>query len=99
MQKKIYIFITGVFILTGNILCAQQLMSIEDAIGQALKNNYSIQLASTQAEISSANKTYGNAGFLPQLSLNATQLLSDNDTKQNLSSGLVVDKKNAKSNN
>lgn len=57
-----------------------QVLSIEQAIERALKNNYDILLAKNEAEIASRNNSVGNAGMLPRI--NGT--LSDNFTLNNL---------------
>jgi outer membrane protein len=77
---------------------AQERMDIKQAIELGLKNNYAITIARNESEIAKNNYTPGNAGFLPQLSLNASGSLSDNNTKQNYSSGLVVNKDGVRSN-
>ena len=46
-------------------LCAQQLISLNDAVQQGLVNNYVIKVARNETDMSSRNISYGNAGFMP----------------------------------
>ncbi|HBX49582.1 MAG: hypothetical protein A2W98_06030 [Bacteroidetes bacterium GWF2_33_38] len=83
----------SVFILV--IVCfisvsAQQILTLDSAISIALKNNYSILISKNESEISKNDATIGNAGMLPQLSLNASGTFADNNTKQEFSTGTVV---------
>lgn len=81
------------FILLLNSACssliAQQfpILTEEEAIEIGLKNNYNILIAENQYNISKANNTIGNAGYLPQVSLNVGQTYNNNNTKQEFFSG------------
>ena len=44
---------------------ALTVLSVDDAISIALKNNYDIRIARSNADINAANNTAGNAGMLP----------------------------------
>lgn len=79
---------------------AQQetLLTYQQVIALALENNYDIQIAQNDGKISAAQNTYGNAGFLPRLDLQANGNLATNNTQQNFSSGLEVNQDNVKSN-
>ncbi|HVA99016.1 MAG TPA: TolC family protein [Bacteroidia bacterium] len=84
-------------IATANIcfysqLKAQQIMPLDSAIAIGLKNNYNILIAKSNAQIAKNNNTYGAAGFLPQVSLNATKNLTNSNINQKYSSGLDVNK-------
>ena len=57
-------------VLSSTNLCAQETLTIEQAVELALKNNYDIQIAKNDAEIAARNNTVGNAGMLPKV--NAT---------------------------
>lgn len=50
----------------------QELMTVDDAVGIALKNSYDILLSRTSADIDKANNTAGNAGMLPDIGINAS---------------------------
>ena len=78
---------------------AQEQLSLSNAIELALTKNYAIRIAKTTSQISQQEVTYGNAGMLPQIALNAGEVFANNNTKQSYSNGNEVDKKNALSNN
>lgn len=77
---------------------AQEVLTIEDAVKIALKNNYEIKIASNILSIDKTNVTIGNAGMLPKV----TASLADNNSIQNSSQtrqdGTVTSLDNAKSN-
>lgn len=74
---------------------SQKVITLDNAIEIALKNNYSIQISKNENEIYKNNATAGNAGMLPQLNLNASGTFADNNTKQEFSTGVVVNKTGA----
>jgi len=76
-----------------------ELLTIEQAIEIALQNNYSINIAGNQKEISDNNLSIGNAGFLPTLDADASYSKSISDTKQNFFDGRVIDRTGAKATN
>ncbi len=71
-------FYTGIFVLILIMVVstersnAQQLLTLEDAIDAGLQNNYGIQLSKNFAEIADNNRTLGNTGFLPIITLNSS---------------------------
>ncbi len=82
------------FVLIGPKLFAQnsQKLSYTQAVEQTLQNNFDIRLAKNLADQSSIENNYGAAGFLPSLDIIAGASNSSNNTRQEFSSGLVVDK-------
>jgi outer membrane protein len=64
------------------ILFAQEILTLSDAIRIGLENNYSIIIRKNDARIAANNNTPGNAGFLPEVNLSATQNFTFTDTKQ-----------------
>lgn len=85
-------------ISTSSIAQSAQ-MTIEQAAEISLKNNYDILISKNTSAQAANSNTLGNAGMLPVLSLNATAISANNETKQEFSSGLVVDKKGVQSEN
>lgn len=67
----------------------QPLLSLEDAVSIALKNNYNIQLAKTNSTIAAENVTIGNAGYLPVLAATASTSSSIQNVNQIRSDGTV----------
>jgi outer membrane protein TolC len=59
------------------------LLTLEEAIQIGLENNYDIQLVRYSSEIAANNRSLGNAGFLPSVSLNAgmTERVEDSESR------------------
>jgi len=72
---------------------AQESLSLNDAIGIALKNNYSILIVKNDVSISSNNNTLGNAGMLPSVTATGTVSETVNDLNQKYTDGRLVDSK------
>lgn len=88
---KIYL-VTFSCVATSVIANAQQkapLLTLKEAIEIALNNNYNIKLAANNNTIAKNNVTLGNAGILPQVSLDATLSNSIQNTKQTRTDGTV----------
>jgi outer membrane protein len=76
----------------------QALLTPEDAVNIAVKNNYDILISQTASEISRTDNTAGNAGLLPAIGLNITDNYAHNNTSLDLSSGEKINSSNAHSN-
>jgi outer membrane protein TolC len=76
----------SVLVLAGSTLSlkAQQrdTLSLQAAVQQAVENNYSIQVARTNEQISDNSLNIGNAGLLPSVSLSSSGSLQQQDTRQ-----------------
>ena len=59
---------------------AQEKLTLQEAITQALKNNYDIRLVRNEVEIAKNNVNPGNAGMLPRLD----GTFGDNSSRQNI---------------
>ncbi|MFZ4401099.1 MAG: TolC family protein [Bacteroidales bacterium] len=66
---------------------AQSILSVDDAVKTALKNNYGILIAKNDADISKVNNTSGNAGMLPNVSVFGNGRFESNNLTQNYSGG------------
>ena len=97
-RKTLSIFCL-VFVFASGSISAQQKLTLKEAISVALENNYDIRLAKSDAAISENNYSVGNAGFLPNLNVSASQTKTVSNTKQEYSSGQLVDKTSSGSNN
>ncbi len=75
------------------------LLTYQQAVELALKNNYDILIAQNNSSIATIQNNYGNAGFLPKVDLNASGNIANNNTHQEFSSGLSVNKNGVSSNN
>lgn len=72
-----------------------QVLTPENAVEIALKNNIELIVSKNNYEISSISYSRGNAGMLPNIQFLTGSNFSQNDTKQNLLNGTVVDRKGA----
>ncbi|ESU23320.1 outer membrane efflux protein [Flavobacterium enshiense DK69] len=77
----------------------QEVLTVEEAVQIALKNNYDIKLASNDLEVSKENKSLANAGMLPRIDGTFTQNNNIQNTKQTQSTGEVRELNDAKNNN
>ncbi|HEY0031234.1 MAG TPA: TolC family protein [Bacteroidia bacterium] len=97
MKKNNYLLTVFVFLLTG--VFAQEQLTLEQAMDIALKNNYDISIVRNNSLVAENNNTLGNAGMLPKVDLLAGTTIANNNTKQEFSSGLIVDKNDVQSQN
>ncbi len=86
------------FVISTTII-GQKSLSLKDAISIALQNNYNVRIARNTTEVNAANNTLGNAGFLPNLSLNFGQNYNINNTTQEFFSGDKKTGNNVNTNN
>ncbi len=82
-----FLFTVVIFTLSKVISTAQEVLTLQDAIAIALKNNYNIRMANNQTNIAYVNNTLGNAGFLPNLNLGVGQNFNVNNTELKFFSG------------
>lgn len=74
-------------------------LTLEDAIGTALKNNYNILMARNDSASFSLDRSYAYAAFLPRLNATAGKVWNVNAQKQELGNGTKRDTSGIKSNN
>ncbi len=77
---------------------SQELLTLEDAINLALRNNYDIKISKNTLEIALNNYSLGNAGFLPTIDLNFGFSKSSNNTRQEYFDGRAINRTGAVSN-
>jgi outer membrane protein TolC len=68
---------------------AQKVLTIDDAISTALKNNFDILIAGNDANTAKVNNTAGNAGMLPTFAITGSGNYGLSNTTQKLSSGIT----------
>ena len=85
MKIRIILF----FVLTIVSVHAQNVLTVDDAVNIALKNNYDIQVARNNADISKINNTPGNAGMLPTVQITGSGSAGQNNVYQKLSGGAI----------
>ncbi len=96
MMKK---FLLPFLLLTGFASTAQRILSLEEAIGTALKNNYDIQLSRNDSLVAALDYSFRNAAFFPRLNGSINSTWNNNDQKVTLADGTKREQKNIKSNN
>jgi outer membrane protein len=96
-MKKIILPLVAFFLFSAS-LQAQKLLTADEAVSIALKNNYDILLARNSADIDKANNTAGNAGMLPDIGINGSDNFALNNVHQKLTSGTNIDASNAHAN-
>lgn len=87
------------FVLIVHSSVGQSLLTIDEAIKNALENNYNIKLARNDTYINEANNTLGNAGMMPNVALNFGQAYNFNNTRQEFFSGESRQGNNVKTSN
>lgn len=85
-------YIVFAFLIIFSAANAQKMISVEDALNIALKNNYGILVANNDASVSKSNNTLGNAGMMPNISLNGNANFTPNNSKsyKSLNSGVEL---------
>lgn len=71
MRRSFFTVFAGAFFLCGN-LCAQQIVTVEEIIALALKENYDIQLAQNASQAANTDDKYSVGVLLPQINGNAS---------------------------
>jgi outer membrane protein TolC len=90
-------FIFGILILLS-LANAQEILTLEEAINLALKNNYDIKISKNTFEIALNNYSLGNAGFLPTIDVSSGYTKSSNNTRQEYFDGRSINRTGALSN-
>lgn len=82
-------------LLAANTACAQERLTLEDAIARSLEYNFDIKVAKKNASIAATNNTPGNAGMLPNVNANASVTTGTANTHIEFADGRVQDVPNA----
>ncbi|MFN3134151.1 MAG: TolC family protein [Candidatus Kryptonium sp.] len=77
---------------------SQEVLTLEDAINLALKNNPDVKISKNTVEIALNNYSLGNAGFLPTIDLSFGFSKSSNNTRQEYFDGRAINRTGAASN-
>ena len=81
------------FLIISCVVFSQEtILTIQQAIETALKNNYDIKIIANVSEQAKNNNTPGNAGMLPEIDANGSYTRSSNSLKQKYNNGLEVDR-------
>ncbi|MES2448257.1 MAG: TolC family protein [Bacteroidota bacterium] len=92
MKLKYFIFFIALWLSNTNVF-AQEVLTLQEAITIALKNNYDIKLINNEASIAKNNVNLGNAGILPLVAGTFNTGGSRQNTVQTQSTGIqrIVD--------
>lgn len=97
-KNSFHISLSILWLITGvPSLTAQETYDVKGLVNKVIQDNYHIRISRNEERIASANNTLGQAGFLPQLSLEAGQNLSLYDTRQELFTGAIREGSSARS--
>lgn len=77
MKVNKTLFFVGFALVFSSASFTQETINLQEAIELGLENNFGIQIARNQAEISSINSSLGEAGFLPRVELNGEYSTTD----------------------
>lgn len=98
-MKKFVIIVSVLLISVCTSIQAQQLLTVEEAVAAALKNNYDIQLLRNDSAVYALNNSYATAAFLPRINASSAVLFNNNNTKQKLADGTERGQNGLRSNN
>jgi outer membrane protein len=79
------------FLLCCGTTQAQKILTLEQAIDLALKNNYDIRLAQNDAAITANDYAYANLAFAPRVNGTASKVWNSTQTKQEFLNGTKRD--------
>lgn len=80
-------------------VCYSQVLTLEEAISTALKNNYNILLARVDSASAALDNSYANAAFIPQINATAGRAWNVNAQKVEFADGRKRDTSGLKNNN
>ena len=99
-QKKIiYYFFLCLFTFNGAVSYSQRVLTVDEAVANALQKNYDIVLSRNDSTIAAIDYSYRNAVFIPRLNATAGALWNNNAQKQILADGSKRDQSGLRSNN
>lgn len=88
-----------IFLLFTFSATSQKLLSLEEAVASALKNNYDIRISKNDSAIAALDYSFRNSVFYPRLNATAGTSWNNNDQRQTLADGSKREQNNLKSNN
>lgn len=97
--RKRYLLLMLLLAGTSALHAQQKVLTLEQAIDLALKNNYDIRLARNTAELSANDYAYANFAFIPRLNATAGTTWNNTATKQEFVNGTKRDTSGIKGNN
>jgi outer membrane protein TolC len=98
-MKLLRFYFLPVFILLNLAARAQKILTIDEAIANALARNFDIMVSRNDSAIAAIDYSYRGAAFLPRLNANLGTTWNNNNTKQTLADGTKRESNGLKSNN
>lgn len=95
MRRTIFVVLMGCF----SCSYGQTILTAEESVALALRNNYDILLVRNDSSAYALDNKYANMAFFPRLNGSVSKLWTTNDQKQELPDGSKRDRKGIKSNN
>ena len=95
MRRLIFVILIGCFSSSH----AQTILTAEESVALALRNNYDILLVRNDSAAYALDYKYADYAFLPRLNGQISKVWNNNHQKQELSDGSKRDRKGIKSNN
>lgn len=86
-------------LLTTLNTAAQKVLTLDEAIATALKNNFAIQLSKNDSAVAALNNSYKNAAFFPRVNGTFGGLYNNNNQKQRFVDGTERKLNDIRSNN
>jgi outer membrane protein len=86
MIRKIATALVGILFYIGQ-LAAQPYLSLQEAIGNALRSNYDVLLSKNDSAATAIDYGFRNAAFLPRLNATVGKAWNNNDVTQTLADG------------
>lgn len=94
MNKRNIFLLTSLLFFPCLVNGQENMLTLSDAIQQALSGNYGLKAISNLEEKAENNNTAGNAGMLPSVGLSGGYAKSNNNLNQKFANGLEVDRSN-----
>lgn len=93
------ISLISLLLITQFVPFAQPLLTVEEAVATALKNNYDIRLARNDSTSAAIDFSYRDAAFLPRVNATLGTTWNNNNVRQVLADGSKRESSGLKSNN
>ncbi len=97
MKKYYFILLTIIFAFTN--AKAQSILTVEEAVATALKNNYDIELLRNDSASFALDKSYAKAAFLPRINATTGLVFNNNNQLQKFNDGTKRQRNGIRSNN
>jgi outer membrane protein len=98
-QVKIILFFLLSLGLKAGKTTAQSILTVDEAIATALKNNYDIQLLRNDSASFALDNSYAKAAFLPRVNATTGLIFNNNNQLQKFSDGTKRQRNGIRSNN